>query len=193
MLPSLKSHWLKPPCQQILLVEIPTKNNLTGSNYRAKKSDWLIRPLPEIPLVGTAMSKNPIGRNSRPKITLLGQTIGKINLIGWCALLLKSHLLKPQCQKTVLVEIPIKNNPTGPNYGRKKSDWLILPPSPPKSCWLKPQCQKSLLVEISAKNNLIGSNHWLKKSDWLICSPPWNPIGWNCNVNNPIGRNPDQK
>ena len=98
---------------------------------------------------------------------------------------LKPHWLKPQCQKTLLVEIPTKNNLTGPNYTVKKSDWLICLSAPPllKSHWLKPPCQETLLVEIPTKNNLIGLSCRPKKSDWLICPPSWNPIGWNRLVN----------
>jgi hypothetical protein len=48
---------------------------------------------------------------SRPKITFLNRTTGQRNLIGWFVPPpLKSYWLKPQCQKTLLVEIPTKNN-----------------------------------------------------------------------------------
>src|SRR3990167_10534082 len=72
--------------------------------------------------------------------------------------------------KASLVKIPTKNNLPRPNYGPKKSDWLICPP--PKSYWLKPECQKTLLVKMPTKNNLPGPNYGPKKSDWLICPPP---------------------
>ena len=84
---------------------------------------------------------------------------------------LKSYWLKPQCEKTLLVEIPTKTKLPGLNYGPKKI-WLAeMPPPPLKSYWLKPQCEKTLLVEIPTKTKLPGLNYGPKKSDWLRCPP----------------------
>ena len=145
---------------------------------------------------------NPIGWNhnvKKPnwskfqrKVTLLGQSVGQRNLIGWCTPPPKFHWLKPSCQETLLDEISTKNNFTGPNYRLQKSDWLIcLPARNPigwnrnvkKSYWSKFRPKVTLLDQSVDQRNLIG---------WCATLPE-TPLVETAMSKNPIGRNLDQK
>ncbi len=109
--PPLKSYWLKLQCQKTVLVEIPTKNNLPGPNYEAKNLiGWFAPPPSWNPIGWNRNVKKPYWSKSRSKITFPNRTTGQRNLIGWFIPPLKFYWLKPQCQKTLLVEIPTENN-----------------------------------------------------------------------------------